>query len=123
QVLQQAKKAFQQLKQYYQYQSGGALTDEQQIILRNRLNDWIAERQSERERDENAPPPITQQTPTYDKITLLKDLKNTNEGVFVKGNFTVSTSLHQLYGIKVNNRYYAIFIKNDDFDNIYIVIL
>ena len=124
QVLQQAKKPFQQLKQYYQYQSGGALSDDQKIILRERLDHWIAERQSERELDEDAPPPLPQLTPSYNKIQLLENLQNINEGVFVQGDIGGSnamTSRNQVYGIKINNRYYVIFIKDGDFNNVIIL--
>ena len=124
QVLQQAKKPFQKLKQYYQYQSGGALTDEQQIILRNRLNDWIADRQAELELDEDAPPPLPQITPSYDRIRLLENLQNIDEGIFVQGDINGSIAIisrNQVYGIKFNDRYYAIFIRDGDFNNVIIL--
>ena len=118
QVLQQAKKPFQQLKQYYQYQSGGALTDDQKIILRERLDHWIAERQSERELDEDAPPPPPQLIPTYNRADLLHQLENT-EGVFVMGR--VPNGDDQVYGIKLDDNYYAIFLINASLDNIVIL--
>ena len=95
------------------------------MILREQLDRWISDRQAELELDEDAPPPLTRPLHKYNRLELIDTLQHTAEGVFVKGEIIGVLSdvsrTNQVYGIKVNNKLYAIFFRITDLNDVTIL--
>jgi hypothetical protein len=121
QVLQQARKPFQQLKEYFQ--CGGELTEVQKQTLKNKVLEKVEE--TKKEFDENAPPPLPRgMMPSFNTQQLKITLENTDEGVLVKGEITheFAKKTFKVYGIKLNGTCYAIIVEDGNFDDPYSII-